>query len=122
MTAGDGSQGSALECYSGGAWYRRTVILTSEQARGRVQLNRGDVAATAEVRVNGEVAGIRMAPPWIVDVSEATQPCGYRIEIIVYNAMANHYLTLPTRYRGSPRSGLIGPVRLEVQKSVNPIK
>jgi len=38
-----------------------------------------------------------------------------RIEILVYNTLANHYLTIPTRYRGSLRSGLIGPVRLEMQ-------
>ncbi len=38
-----------------------------------------------------------------------------RIEILVYNTLVNHYLTIPTRYRGSLRSGLIGPVRLEMQ-------
>jgi hypothetical protein len=116
MTAGDWSQGSALECYSGGAWYRRTVSLTPEQAGGRVSLNLGDVAATAEVRVNDKVAGIRVTPPWDVDISEQVKAGENRIEILVYNTLANHYLTIPTRYRGSPRSGLLGPVRLEIQR------
>jgi len=116
MAVGDWSQGSALECYSGGAWYRRTVNLTTEQAQSRVSLDLGDVAATAEVRVNGKVAGIRVTPPWGVDISEQVKAGENRIEILVYNTLANHYLTIPTRYRGSPRSGLIGPVRLELQR------
>ncbi len=114
IPAGDWSQGSALECYSGGAWYRRTVTLTPEQAGDRVLLNLGDVAATAEVRVNGRVAGIRVTPPWVVDISGQVKAGENRIEILVYNTLANHYLTIPTRYRGSTRSGLIGPVRLEI--------
>jgi hypothetical protein len=115
MTAGDWSKAGALECYSGGAWYRRTVPLTAEQVRGRVLLHLGDVVATAEVRVNGRLAGIRVAPPWTVDISEHVQAGENRIEILVYNTLANHYLTIPTRYRGSLRSGLIGPVRLEIR-------
>ena len=61
---GDWSKAGALECYSGGAWYRKTVTLTPEQARGGITLDLGKVVATAEVRVNGQVAGIRVAPPW----------------------------------------------------------
>jgi len=122
MTAGDWSQCSILECYSGGAWYRRTVVLTPEQAQGRVLLNLGDVVATAEVRVNGHVSGIRVTPPWTVDVTDQIQPGENRLEILVYNTLANHYLTIPTRYRGSTRSGLIGPVRLEVRSAMSPSK
>ncbi|MEN6574982.1 MAG: alpha-L-fucosidase [Phycisphaerales bacterium] len=115
MSAGDWSQDGVLECYSGGAWYRRTLTLAQEQARSQVLLNLGDVAATAEVWVNGQVAGIRVTPPWVVDISQEVTSGENRIEILVYNTLANHYLTIPTRYRGSPRSGLIGPVRLEVR-------
>ena len=113
MDAGDWSKDSALECYSGGAWYRKTVVLSAEQTKGRVLLNLGKVVATAEVRVNGKRAGIRVAPPWTVDVSEFVKPGENRIEILVYNTLANHYLTIPTRYRGSLQAGLLGPVRME---------
>ena len=34
------------------------------------------------------------------------------LEVLVYNTLANHYQTIPSRYRGNPASGLIGPVRL----------
>ncbi len=118
IALGDWSKGSALECYSGGAWYRKNVTLTPEQGRGRIRLNLGEVAATAEVRVNGRSAGIRVAPPWTVDVTELVQSGENRIEILIFNTLANHYATIPTRYRGSPRSGLIGPVQIEISSPV----
>jgi hypothetical protein len=111
---GDWSKAGALECYSGGAWYRKTVKLTPEQARGAVALDLGKVVATAEVRVNGQLAGIRVAPPWRVDISKQLKPGENRIEVLVYNTLANHYLTVPTRYRGDLTSGLLGPVTLLV--------
>jgi hypothetical protein len=113
-TLGDWSKAGALECYSGGAWYRRTVTLTPEQARGTVVLDLGRVVATAEVRVNGHIAGIRVAPPWRVDLTGQVRPGANRIEVLVFNTLANHYTTIPTRYRGDPTSGLLGPVMLEV--------
>jgi hypothetical protein len=111
---GDWSKAGVLECYSGGVWYRKTVTLTPEQVRGQVVLDLRSVVATAEVRVNGQVAGIRVAPPWRVDVSKHVMPGENRIEVLVYNTLANHYLTVPTRYRGDPTSGLLGPVTLLV--------
>ena len=113
VEAGDWSKEGALECYSGGAWYRRTVTLTPSQAAGRTVLKLGNVVATAEVRVNGELSGIRVAPPWQVDISDQVKPGENRIEVLVFNTLANHFLTVPTRYRGEPASGLMGPVRLE---------
>ena len=75
----------------------------------------GDLVATAEVHVNGKLAGVCVAPPWKVDVSEFVKRGKNRIEILVYNTLANHYLTIPTWYRGSGRSGLIGPVSIEYE-------
>ena len=71
------------------------------------------MVATAEVRVNGQLAGIRVAPPWRVDISKQVRAGENRIEVLVFNTLANHYLTIPTRYRGSTKSGLLGPVRLK---------
>lgn len=111
---GDWSHAGVLETYSGGAWYRKTVRLTPEQARGPVALDLGRVVASAEVLVNGQPAGIRVAPPWRLDVTALVKPGENRIEILVCNTLANHYATIPTHYRGSALSGLLGPVRLEV--------
>lgn len=117
---GDWSKLGALECYSGGAWYRRTVRLTAAQAAGDAWLDLGRVAATAEVRVNGQLAGIRVAPPWRVNLSGQLKPGENRLEIRVFNTLANHYRTSPTPYQGDPVSGLLGPVTLEVTDRPQP--
>jgi hypothetical protein len=113
MPLGDWSQAGVLECYSGGAWYRKCVSLTPEQAAGGVVLDLGQVVASAEVHVNGQLAGVRIAPPWRVDLSTHVRAGENRIEVLVYNTLANHYLTIPTGYRGELESGLLGPVVLE---------
>jgi hypothetical protein len=111
-TLGDWAKNDALACYSGSAWYRRDVTLDAEQAKGPVTLDLGQVAATAEVRVNGQPAGIRVAPPWRLELTGLVRPGVNRVEVLVCNTLANHYRTIPTRYRGSPVSGLLGPVAL----------
>jgi hypothetical protein len=113
---GDWSQMGVLETYSGSAWYRRTVQLTAAQARGKVTLDLGRVAASAEVIINGKSAGIKVAPPWRVDLTTLVKEGQNRIEILVCNTLANHYVTIPTHYRGSTVSGLIGPVHIELQE------
>ncbi|MBI5832597.1 MAG: hypothetical protein HZB16_09870 [Armatimonadetes bacterium] len=110
---GDWSQGSVLETYSGGAVYRHNLTLTAAQAAGAPRLDLGDVVATAEVRINGQSAGVRVAPPWRFDLSGKAKAGDNQIEVIVYSTLANHYRTIPTRYRGSLKAGLVGPVRLE---------
>ena len=67
--------------------------------------------------MNGQPAGILVAPPWRVDISQQVKPGENRIEVLVFNTLANHYLTIPTRYRGELTSGLLGPVTLEVTAS-----
>jgi hypothetical protein len=91
--------------------------LTGPQAGGQVALHLGAVVATAEVRVNGRMAGIRVAPPWTFDLTGLVKPGDNQIEILVYNTLANHYLTVPTRYGGKPTSGLLGPVTIQLAES-----
>lgn len=112
---GNWSEGSVLECYSGGAWYRKNISLSKDQAGSKVMLNLGEkVVATAEVKVNGESAGILVAAPWKMDISRFVKPGVNKIEVLVYNTLANHFRTIPTRYNDkSQKSGLLGPVKLE---------
>ncbi|MFA5204946.1 MAG: glycosyl hydrolase, partial [Lentisphaeria bacterium] len=112
IALGDWSQTEGLASYSGGLRYRTTLNLTAAQAGSKLQLDLGEVASSAEVLINGQVAGVRVAPPWHWDVTGLFTAGDNRIEVLVYNTLANHYLTIPTRYRGSPKSGLLGPVRL----------
>ena len=113
IPAGDWSEIDGLSSYSGGAWYRKTVSLTDTSRP--VWLNLGSVAGSVEVRVNGQRAGTKLAPPWTVDISQHVKQGSNRIELLIYNTLANHYQTIPTRYRGSPASGLIGPVSVELR-------
>jgi hypothetical protein len=120
---GDWSEGSILENYSGGAWYRKRVLLTEEQAGSEVIIDLGKVVATAEVHINDSLAGILVTAPWKIDVTKWIRKGDNKIEILVYNTLANHYLTIPTKYRGnSLQSGLLGPVKMEFRSSVKPVK
>jgi hypothetical protein len=110
IALGDWSRIGGLLSYSGGAWYRKTVTIP---AAGRVVLDLGNVAASAEVRVNGRPAGVRVAPPWQFDITKAARAGENQVEVLVCNTLANHYTTIPTRYRGATTSGLLGPVTLQ---------
>lgn len=70
----------------------------------------------AEVRVNGQLAGIKVPPPWVLDITELAKSGPNRIEVLVSNTLANHYTTGPTGYRGSTLSGLLGPVEIELKQ------
>jgi hypothetical protein len=111
----DWSKIDGLSCYSGGARYRKNFEFSLNQTQGQVILNLGNVVSTAEVHINGNLAGIKVAPPWKFDISDLVKQGENLIEILIYNTLANHYLTIPTRYRGSLESGLIGPVNIEVK-------
>ena len=113
LAPGDWSRIDGLNAYSGGAWYRREFDLPAGKPAS-VVLDLGGVVSSAEVRVNGRPAGIRVAPPWRFDISGLVRAGENRVEVRVYNTLANHYTTIPTRYRGALASGLLGPVRLRI--------
>ncbi len=111
IALGDWSKNDALLSYSGGARYRKVV--TIPKAR-QVSLNLGEVVASAQVRVNGQLVGVRVSPPWRLDITKFVKAGENQIEVLVCNTLANHYTTIPTRYRGQTTSGLLGPVQIEV--------
>lgn len=117
LAAGDWSKIDGLRSYSGGAWYRKRVTLPEAKA---VTLDLGKVVATAEVFVNGRRAGVRVAPPWTLDLSRLVRRGDNRIEVRVYNTLANHYTTIPTHYPGDTTSGLLGPVQLRLESVRGP--
>lgn len=112
MPLGDWSKMGVLNNYSGGVCYRTVVSLTAEQAAGRVALDLGSVTATAGISVNGKPVAVLVAPPWKADLSGFLKAGDNTLEVLVYNTLANHYQTIPSKYRGKPVSGLMGPVRL----------
>jgi len=116
--SGDWSLSDGLYSYSGGAWYRKDFKLTDQQVANGVVVDLGKVISSAEAIINGRHAGIKLAPPYRFDISELVKAGDNKIEVLVYNTAANHYTSIPTRYRGSLESGLIGPVLLEFKNIV----
>lgn len=106
-----------LGVYSGLVRYSRVFSMKDgEPGNGRWFLELGEVAGTAEVRLNGRKAGTRVAPPWRLEVTGLLAEGENQVEIVVANTLANHYsVGIPTPYvhEGQTVSGLLGPVRLE---------
>jgi len=114
---GDLSKDESLRTYSGGMWYRKTLTVTQQQmAAKNVTLDLGDVVASANVYVNGQLVGQKATSPWIFDLSGKFKAGENRIEILVYNTLGNHFLTTPSQYVGRTKSGLIGPVSVKFAK------
>lgn len=113
MALGDWSQRGVLNNYSGAVAYTRHLVLSADEAQRITALDLGKVTATAELRVNGVEAGVRVAPPWRFDVSGLLKAGENTLTVTVYNTLSNHYQTIPNQYRGQPVAGLFGPVRLQ---------
>jgi hypothetical protein len=114
MALGDWSQNDGLACYSGSAWYRKTVTIPEAK---QVTLDLGNLVSSAELRVNGHEVGVRVAPPWTFDITKFVRAGENRLELRICNTLGNHYLTVPTQYRGSTVAGLLGPVTLKLESS-----
>ena len=112
---GDWARIDGLRCYSGGAWYRKSVSLGAEQLGGQAVLELGELVSSAEVKINGHSAGIKTAPAWRWEIGRWLKPGENQIEVLIYNTIWNHYQTIPSIFKGaSAQSGLIGPVTLEL--------
>ncbi|MFE7126450.1 hypothetical protein [Streptomyces sp. NPDC057617] len=105
--------------YSGGVRYtRRMTVPAAIQGAGeeRLLLDLGRVRGTAEVRIGGAAAGVRVCSPYVFDVTglvAAGEEC--TVEITVFGTLAPHLdATSPTHFvfPGQRISGLMGPVRL----------
>ena len=114
MPAGDWSA-HGLATYSGVIEYQKSVYLTDDDLVQPVRLDLGDVAATAEVRVNGQSVATLVAPPWTCDLTPVLRLGENALSIRVANTLANHYsVANPTPYAfpHQTTAGLLGPVAL----------
>jgi hypothetical protein len=111
ISLGDWSKNDGLYSYSGGAWYRKDIRIPKAK---QVVLDLGLVVASAEIHVNGTLAGVSVSPPWSMDITTFVKSGINRVEILVCNTLSNHYTSVPTRYRGRLDSGLFGPVTIQI--------
>lgn len=101
-----------LGSYSGGVSYRRELHLDQP---GAVVLDLGVVRGTAEVHVNGRLAGVRVWSPYRFDLTGLVIDGINELTVTIFNTLGPMLDdTSPTAgvYGGQRVSGLLGPVRL----------
>jgi hypothetical protein len=92
--------------YSGTASYSKRIVLPSEFQNCPLELSFGRPGNSAEIRVCGKGAGVRIAAPWSVDISEFSVKKELDIEITIANTQSNLWGGAHTA------SGLLGPVKI----------
>ena len=106
-----------LQTYSGIMAYSRTFSLPPDAVGKSLALDLGEVRGTAEVKVNGKPAGVRIWRPYRFDIGDLVRAGDNRLEIAVTNTLGPHYkVGIPTPYvfPGQEVSGILGPVCLHV--------
>ena len=93
--------------YSGRATYRARFEVSPEDVGRRFALEGESVHETMEVTVNGTTAGVRLWPPYHLDLTGLVRAGENELEIHVTNTLSNLLM------RPLP-SGLVGHVRLTV--------
>ena len=122
--------------YSGIATYKKTFDLppsARDAQRTPIYLDLGNVQVMARVRVNGKDCGVAWTAPWRVDITDAVQGAGNKLEIEVANLWPNRMIgdaaspenalaqTTYKPYRATDPllpSGLLGPVRVKTASPV----
>lgn len=112
MTTGNWSNFGAMKFFSGGVRYKKQIDITEDISARKAELDLGMVDATCEVKINGSQPIILMSPPYKLDITPYIKKGENQIEVLAYSTLSNHYQTIPSAYRGTPRSGIIGPIKL----------
>ncbi len=107
----------ALPTFSGIGIYSQIINFSKTESQKEIELDLGEVYVAAEVFVNGKSAGAKVAAPFKFDLSRLVRSGENKIEVRVANTLAPHY-SIPKKARdlGPVKSGLVGPVRLNISK------
>jgi hypothetical protein len=105
----------ALPTYSGVGVYSQQMTFAASELGRRVLLDLGQVLVAAEVQVNGEQVGVRLARPFEFDLTPFVRAGENQLEVRVANTIAPHYRTIPALNTGPTDSGLIGPVAVRLE-------
>ncbi|CAM4258359.1 hypothetical protein FHS16_001518 [Paenibacillus endophyticus] len=83
-----------------------------KEAGSRALLDLGDVYETAEVWINGEQAGVRICPPYQLEIQGLIKQGRNKLVVEVTNTLAKDKRDYLSAFAQQEPSGLIGPVRL----------
>jgi hypothetical protein len=106
-------EAQGLSAYSGGIRYQNTFRL--DTIPSKLVLDLGKVRGTAEVRVNGQKAGVRVWSPYQFEMTDLAKTGDNTVEVLVLNTLAPYLDAVsPTHYvrPGQKVSGLFGPVQI----------
>ena len=104
VTAGD-----ALYDFTGNMRYTAKVSL---EKASRTVLDLGSVGQTAEVKVNGKPAGVRIYAPYRFDITDLVCDGENELEITVANTCVFEQRDIFSKFMLIRPSGLLGPVRV----------
>jgi hypothetical protein len=120
-----------IKYFSGIASYQKEIEVNAFNKEDRLMLNLGEVKNLAEVYINGKKAGVLWKQPFSIDISNHVQVGKNQVEVRVINSWVNRlvgdaqpgakkmtFMTMPLIKKETPLevSGLIGPVKLEMQR------
>jgi hypothetical protein len=120
-----------IKYFSGIASYQKEIEVNAFNKEYRLMLNLGEVKNLAEVYINGKKAGVLWKQPFSIDISNHVQVGKNQVEVRVINSWVNRlvgdaqpgakkmtFMTMPLIKKETPLevSGLIGPVKLEMQR------
>lgn len=113
---GDWSEIDGLRSYSGGVVYGYEIQIVKDEGCNYM-LEIDDLISTVSVYINNLHVGTKVAPDWSFNITDYICTGLNSIRLTVSNTLANHYESIPTRYQGDIKSGILGDVRIMVYKN-----
>ncbi|MFA5865708.1 MAG: glycosylhydrolase-like jelly roll fold domain-containing protein [Phycisphaerae bacterium] len=108
-----------LPSFSGTLRYELTFEYPASSGRGRKFLDLGRVFEIAEVKINGREVGVRICPPYRVEVTDYLQGGANTLQVDVTNTLSKQYgMNVFDRAMPQEPSGMLGPVRLLSQPNI----
>jgi len=98
--------------FAGRSIYKKSFTLPRSNGRSII-LDLGEVRECAEIWINGSLAGVRLWPPYCLDITEFTHLGENEVAVVASNLLSNRFAWDDWGTRGSGKtldSGLIGPV------------
>jgi len=110
---GNVSLPNILPKFSGTILYKTVFDFDADIAVGQpIILDLGEVYETAYVSLNGHEVGVRICPPYTLDISKYIIQGQNILEVEVTNTLVKKIHDIFSRFMPQEPSGLIGPVRI----------
>ncbi len=97
--------------FSGTVKYEASFEIS--EVRKNVSLDLGEVYEIADVKLNGENIGVKIAPPYIFDISEKMKKGTNNLVIEVTNTLAKSQKDFLSQFAVQEPTGLLGPVLIK---------